>query len=244
MSTPNPTATLIALVCGDPRILQADAGTLITGLRYFAERDAALGRTIVVVDGGQWYQLLKDALVSIPRADIVTMDECHHPGRMVNRALRAVQTDAFSVVAIGAEISTWYANRDAMLNAMLHVTCDQQAMLVAGYRGAAEGRTAANESYLVHQDDQFSSDYPHAWLQMLDLVPMANCLVRTTHARALGGMTEAAALQRLWWWEFTQRSSRVSRIHSLPLQPTRAQSWHHFPLRKICRLRWIKICVR
>jgi hypothetical protein len=54
----------------------------------------------------------------------------------------------------------------------------------------------------VHQNDQFSSDYPHASLQMLDLVPMCNVFVRHALLRRIGGFTEAAVMQRMWWWEF------------------------------------------
>jgi glycosyltransferase involved in cell wall biosynthesis len=219
-------STLLALITGDIALLRELADAFIVALRYFAERDESNMTTIVVIDGASWQAAVGSAVADIPRVKtIVLPKETSLPGVMVNHALPAIRTTAFSVVAIGCEVSTWYANR-----ATLEVAMDESgAPLVAGYRGSAEARTSANESWLVHQEDQFSSDYPHAWLQMCDLVPTANALINTVALRAIGGMSEAPALQRMWWWECTLRMAKGARIHSIPLQPVPTHSWHRYP---------------
>jgi len=129
---------------------------------------------------------------------------------MLNSALDVVVTDWVAVLGIGSEISTWYANL-AEWHKVLSTT---SADMVAGYRSVSEGRSAANESYLVHQNDQFSSDYPHAWLQMLDLVPMSNTMTRrevivkladvadglAAELSSIGSRTRPTTGNHVGWW--------------------------------------------
>ena len=229
MTAQRPGVSTIALLVGDVATLAKPAADMIKALRYFAERDAAAGNIIIVVDGPEWQEWLNhlsDTPATISRTTILTLPNATHlPGLMVNRALALVATDAVGLVAIGTEISTWYANQHDLSNAM----AINSARMVAGYRGSGEARMSPQESWRVHQDDQFSSDYPHAWLQMLDLVPMANALIDTTFIRQLGGFTEAPAMQQMWWWEFTLRASRMETIISLPLQPVPIISWYRYP---------------
>lgn len=223
--------TTIVLLVGDVAKLGARASEMLAALRYFAERDTTENQLILVVDGPQWQGWVNDLQpnpASIARIKVVTMPAATHlPGEMVNRVFAAVTTDLVGFVSIGSEISTWYANLPGLTAAL-----QNQGVLpgmAAGYRGPGEARTAANGSFLVHQDDQFSSDYPHAWLQMLDLVPMSNSLISAKLIRSLGGFSDAAAMQAMWWWEFTLRVSRNQLIVSLPLQPVPMIGWHHFP---------------
>ncbi len=232
MTPPQPTLTTIALLVGDVAALAASATQLLIGLRYFSARDFATecgaGPIIVVVDGPEWRVWLDkqgDLATTIARATFLHLPAATHlPGVMVNRALDLVATESFGIVTIGCEVSTWFANRQGLVDGLR----TNRTLIAAGYRGAGETRSILNESFLVHQDDPFSSAYPHAWLQMLDLVPMSNCVISLALSRMLGGFSEAPALQRMWWWEFTLRAARQHEILSLPLQPVTATSWHHF----------------
>ncbi len=221
--------TTIALMVGDVTTLASSAREMLIALRYFAERDTTGGNIIIVVDGVDWLEWLNcqpESPSTIARTSIVAMTAATHlPGRMVNRALDLVTTGTVGIVAIGCEISTWFANQAALHDAL----SARNTQIAAGYRGQGETRNTKNESFLVHQSDQFSSDYPHAWLQMLDLVPMSNCLVNTAFVRRLGGFSEAREMQSMWWWEFTLRASRYQMIASLSLQPVPATSWHRYP---------------
>ncbi|NJR71743.1 MAG: hypothetical protein HC782_00760 [Gammaproteobacteria bacterium] len=217
-------STLVALIVGDEATYVNEANALLVALNYFAERDTSHSQIIIVVDGADWFARLKELIGAIKNCHVIVMPEVTHlPGRLANKAFEVVDTATFSFVMLGTEISTVYANRDALL---AHCTTTN-ATLVAGYRSAGDGCLTSAQSFLVHQDDQFSSAYPHAWLQMLDLVPMGNMLITTARCRQLGGFTEAKAMQRMWWWEFCLRASRFKEIHSLPLQPVPTIGWHH-----------------
>ncbi len=233
MNLPGPSLTTIVLLVGDVATLGGSAATTLIGLRYFSERDTANGQIIVVVDGPEWRDWLDakvDLTSTIARATFLHLPVTTHlPGMMVNRALDLVATEHFGIVTIGCEVSTWYANHRDLTNGVR----ENGASIAAGYRGPGETRSSGNESFLVHQDDPFSSAYPHAWLQMLDLVPMSNCVISLTLIRTLGRFSEAPALQRMWWWEFTLRAARQHDILSLPLQPVAATSWHHFDFAKL-----------
>jgi glycosyltransferase involved in cell wall biosynthesis len=221
---PTPEITVVVLITGDVTELGPQAKQSLFDLRYYAERDAAQTNIVVVLDGPTWAeQLSPDA--SIKGAHVLMLPvEIEHPGQMLNTALNDVTTDWVAVLGIGSEVSTWYANL-AKWHQVLSTT---NADMVAGYRSVSEGRSAANESFLTHQNDGFSSDYPHAWLQMLDLVPMSNTMMRRELIRQVGGFTEAASLQRMWWWEFCLRVSRSRKIESIPLQPVPGPNWHQF----------------
>jgi glycosyltransferase involved in cell wall biosynthesis len=217
-------STLIALIVGDRDKYANEAEALMVALNYFIARDGADAPVIIVIDGERWFALLESQLSTIKQARVMVMPhETHHPGKLANAALAAVNTAALGFVTLGSEVSTRYANRDALCT---HLSSADAAM-VAGYRSAGDGRSTDDQSYLVHQDDQFSSAYPHAWLQMLDLVPMTNTMMTTAMCRQLGGFTEANVMQRMWWWEFCLRASRYGQIDSLPLQPVPAIGWHH-----------------
>jgi len=221
-------STLIALIVGDETKYASDANALLVALNYFIERDITKAPVIIVIDGPQWFALLESQLNTIKQVCVIVMPQTtDHPGKLANAALVKVNTIALGFVTLGSEISTRYANRDALLSPLLAPLSTSHATMVAGYRSAGDGRAAAHQSYLVHQDDQFSSAYPHAWLQMLDLVPMTNTMVTTTLCRQLGGFTEVSAMQRMWWWEFCLRASRYTQIDSLPLQPVPTIGWHH-----------------
>lgn len=227
--------TTIALIVGDIHALRDEAIRLLRELRYFVELSADVAGEVstssdsvtVAIDGADWRRALPDDLLTAPWLTVVTLEHVTDlPGVLANRAVAAVKTDWVSFCWPGTEISTWYANKAELLTGALV----RNANIIAGYRGAGESRLQAigsTESQLVHPDDGFSSDYPHAWLQMLDLVPMANALVKTDFVRRLG-FTENALLQRCFWWDFTLRASEVTKIESLPLQPIPVESWHRY----------------
>jgi glycosyltransferase involved in cell wall biosynthesis len=219
--------TLVALIVGDRASYATRAKEFLNALNYFVSRDAPHEmRIVIVVDGQAWQDALQSDLQAILHAQIIVMPtETNLPGRMMNAALAEIKTAACGVLSICAEVSTWFANRAALCLG-LGAGLSNNTQMVAGYRGSGEARTASNESYLVHQDDHFSSDYPYAWLQMLDLVPMTNALMCVDLLRRVGGFSEAPSLQRLWWWEFSLRVSRDHHIASLPLQPVPGLSWH------------------
>ncbi|MCE2723411.1 MAG: glycosyltransferase family 4 protein [Burkholderiales bacterium] len=217
--------TVVVLITGQVIALSRAAKQLLFDLRYYAERDQRATQIRVVLDGPHWREQFSTDDLSINRGRVLGLPTAtEHPGQMLNSALDVVVTDWVAVLGIGSEISTWYANL-AEWHKVLSTT---SADMVAGYRSVSEGRSAANESYLVHQNDQFSSDYPHAWLQMLDLVPMSNTMTRREVIRQVGGFTEAESLQRMWWWEFCLRVSRSRKIESIQLQPVPGPNWHQF----------------
>ena len=244
----HPAITTVALIVGDLAALKADAIRLLFELRYFVENRNDPDPIIVVVDGPEWRQLLPDDLLIAPWLTVIVLDTASDlPAALINRALVEIKTEWVSFCWPGTEVSTWYANKNDLLEAGIA----RHANIVAGYRGAGESRLQAvgsTESILVHPDDGFSSDYPRAWLQMLDLVPMANAIVRTAFIRDLGGFTVNPLLQRHFWWVFTLRASAAvagqddkdgegrkgrkgrkgGKIDSLPLQPIPVQSWHRY----------------
>jgi glycosyltransferase involved in cell wall biosynthesis len=71
----------------------------------------------------------------------------------------------------------------------------------------------------------------HGWLQMADLVPMHNCLVRGTVADEVR-FDPSPRLRRSFWWDFTLRLSREGRlVHApAPAAPV-AWDWSAFPFR-------------
>ena len=222
-----PSLTVVVLITGEADRLAAQARQLLFDLRYYAERNPDAVNILIVFDGARWRACFSEEELSIHGAKLTTLAGPHElPGRMLNAVLDEVSTAWLVVLGIGTEISTWYSNLAAWHDAL--VAAPALTPLVAGYRSHTEGRTAANESWLVHQDDQFSSDYPHAWLQMLDLVPMCNSMVRRDFLREIGGFTEAPTLQRMWWWEFCLRASRHRRIASIPMQPVPGPGWHQY----------------
>lgn len=217
--------TVVVLITGQVIALSRAAKQLLFDLRYYAERDQRATQIRVVLDGPHWREQFSTDDLSINRGRVLGLPTAtEHPGQMLNSALDVVVTDWVAVLGIGSEISTWYANL-AEWHKVLSTT---SADMVAGYRSVSEGRSAANESFLTHQNDGFSSDHPHAWLQMLDLVPMSNSMMRRELIRQVGGFTEAASLQRMWWWEFCLRVSRSGKIESIPLQPVPGPNWHQF----------------
>ncbi len=220
-----PVLTLVVLITGDVDRLASDAKQLLFDLRYYAERDALTTRIALVIDGPQWRQKLNDGELAIDGARVTTLDDAtSHPGRMLNAVLDDIHGEWLALMGVGSEVSTWYSNLVAWHDTLAATT----ATMVVGYRSVSEGRAAANESYLVHQDDGFSSDYPHAWLQMLDLVPMGNTMLRRDFLRCMGGFSEAPTLQRMWWWEFCLRASRHHQIESIPMQPVPGPNWHRY----------------
>ncbi|MFM7461602.1 MAG: hypothetical protein ACKO15_12295, partial [Burkholderiales bacterium] len=220
-----PTIGLTVLFVGDVDRLAAQAKQLLFDLRYYAERDAHAIQIQLVVDGPAWRGVLTAEELDIPGAQTVLLDATtDHPGRMANAAVEMIDSGWCAFLGIGSEISTWYANLATWRDILVSTPTDA----ISGYRSASDGRSAANESYLVHQNDQFSSDYPHAWLQMLDLVPMSNTMTRREVIRQVGGFTEAESLQRMWWWEFCLRVSRSRKIESIQLQPVPGPNWHQF----------------
>ena len=219
--------TVVVLITGDADRLVAQARQLLFDLRYYAERNPDAVNILIVFDGARWRACFSEEELSIHGAKLTTLAGPHElPGRMLNAVLDEVSTKWLAVLGIGSEISAWYSNLAAWRDAL--VAAPALTPMVAGYRSHTEGRSAANESWLVHQDDQFSSDYPHAWLQMLDLVPMCNSMVRRDLLRDIGGFTEAPTLQRMWWWEFCLRASRHHRITSIPMQPVPGPGWHQY----------------
>ncbi|MFN5542489.1 MAG: glycosyltransferase family 4 protein [Betaproteobacteria bacterium] len=221
-----PSIGLIVLFTGDISSLLAQAKQLLFDLRYYAERDDRAVEMVLVIDGPAWRDALSADELNIPSAQTVVRETATQlPGVMANAAAELLSASWLAFLGIGSEISTWYSN----LSAWRDILAATSAEAIAGYRSASEGRSAANESYLVHQNDQFSSDYPHAWLQMLDLVPMCNVFVRHALLRRIGGFTEAAVMQRMWWWEFCLRVTRTKPIVSVPMQPVPGPNWHHYP---------------
>ncbi len=231
-----PAITTIALIVGDAAILKAEAIRLLFELRYFVENRRDPDPIIVAIDGPEWRQVLPDDLLIAPWLTVMVLDTASDlPAALINRALVEVKTEWVSFCWPGTEVSTWYANKNDLLEAGIA----RNANIVAGYRGSGENRLQAvgsTESMLVHPDDGFSSDYPRAWLQMLDLVPMANAIVCTAFIRDLGGFTVNPLLQRHFWWDFTLRASaslagkddKGGKIEIVPLQPIPVQSWHRY----------------
>jgi len=232
----SPAITTLALIVGDIAETETEAIRLLRELRYFVERetdghidtDSDSDRIIVVIDGPAWRNVLPTALLTAPWLTVVTLDAASHlPATLINHVIAHISSEWVSFCWPGTEVSTWYANKAGLLQAGR----ERRANIVAGYRGPGESRLQANhsvESFLVHPDDGFSSDYPQAWLQMLDLVPMANALVRTAFIREMGGFTINPQLQRHFWWAFTLRAAAVGKIDSVSLQPIPVKSWHRY----------------
>ncbi len=217
---------LVVLITGDFGRLLTQAKQLLFDLRYYAERNDGAIDMMLAIDGPQWRAQLTDEELNIPGGRTVVLPAAtDHPGKLINATIDLFSAEWVAVLGIGSEVSTWYSNLPAWREALAATTTDA----IAGYRSVSEGRSAANESYLVHQNDQFSSDYPHAWLQMLDLVPMCNTFVRRALLREVGGFSEAAVMQRMWWWEFCLRVSRTRKIASVAMQPVPGSNWHRYP---------------
>jgi glycosyltransferase involved in cell wall biosynthesis len=218
-------ATLIPLV-GDVEILRDDAMQHLRAVRHYAERASAPDQVIVAIDGAAWRDALAAELSPAPWLVVIENESaCGLPARLLNQALAASDAQWVSILPIGAEASTWYANQTALIDA----ANSRHVHFVAGYRGPGERRRWHTQSYLTHPDDGFSPAYPRAWLQMLDLVPMANALMARAWLQSLGGFSEARGLQRTFWWEWCLRAAGVAPIVDVALQPVGARSWHDYP---------------
>ena len=226
-----PAITTVALIVGDMAEVKDEAIRLLRELRYFVENRHDPDPIMVAIDGPAWRSILPDDLLTADWLTVTVLEQTADlPAVLCNHALAQIDTEWVSFCWPGTEVSTWYANKRELLAGGL----ERQANIIVGYRGAGESRLAATdstESMLVHPADGFSSDYPHAWLQMLDLVPMANALLRTDFVRQTG-FTTNPLLQRHFWWDFTLRASAVCKIEGLPLQPIPVQSWHRYQFAK------------
>lgn len=70
------------------------------------------------------------------------------------------------------------------------------------------------------------------WLQMADLVPMHNCLLRREMFGVAGGFDPSPLRQRTFWWDFTLRLSRRAPLVHVPVAPAPAAwEWSAFPFR-------------
>jgi glycosyltransferase involved in cell wall biosynthesis len=222
---PPPSVTLIALLLGDRAALRAPAHKLLAELRYYAERDSFRVDVVIAIDGADWRTEFEDAELGFANArTLVSSNTTNHPGALANQAAQTITSDFVALIGVGSEVSTWYANLPAWGTFMQ----ESPAQMIAGYRSPTDSRLDPAESHLVHQDDPFSSEYPHAWLQMLDLVPMSNTLIPTSQLCQFGGFTEAATMQRLWWWEYCLRISKTEAIRSVALQPVPGPNWHRY----------------
>ncbi len=208
--------------------LEARAKQFLFELAYYSERDVSSDRLLIICDGQAWHDFAKllVAASAITRCEIIATSVVYDlPGLLANHALITVTSASFSLLSIGADVNIWFINKPLLLAAMI----EKKSVVVAGYRGPGESREADHESFLVNQQDGFSSQYPHAWLQMLDLVPTCNTILQTNFVRKMGGFTKAATFQRMWWWEFCLRVTRENAILSVPLQPVPCLGWHRYP---------------
>jgi hypothetical protein len=222
-----PPLTIVVLLTGDLLRLREAARQFLFDLSYYAAREAMGSRgveCILVPDGPKWHEALAGFEIARSRV-LPASTACHHPGVLLNRALHEVHSPWLCVFGLTTEVSTWVGNIDKwdQLLATSH------AVMMAGYRGGVEGRQTTLDTHRVHQSDGFSSDYPHAWLQMLDLVPMSNAMMRTDALRLIGGATEARRMQRMWWWELCLRASYHAPIESHAIDPAPGVDWHTYP---------------
>ncbi len=216
--------TTLVLITGDRSRLHGQAISLLDALRYFAEQGAADSTFHIVIDGPQWQASLPPEKLSFAGAKVtVATQESELPGALIELAMPSVDSPFVSFLWPGVEVSTWFANKEALLAGA------GNAAMICGYRGSGECRQFATQSYLSHPDDGLSPDSPRAWLQMMDLVPMANCLLRRSAWEDLSGFSRAAALQRVFWWEFCLRLTAREPIALLPLQPIPSLGWHQYP---------------
>ncbi len=218
--------TTLVLILGDRKALRDEAVAMLAAIRYFVETRGDNDPIHIVVDGPEWQESIGSEKLAIANATVsVLAQESHLPAELIERGLAETNAEFHSFLWPGVEVSTWFANKAALLAQARN----QNAGLVCGYRGSGERRRFAHQSYLTHPDDGFAPDAPRAWLQMLDLVPMANSVLRRSMWKELGGFSRAPALQRAFWWEFTLRVANRQSIACLPLQPIPSRGWHTFP---------------
>jgi glycosyltransferase involved in cell wall biosynthesis len=224
-----PRVSTIVLITGDIDALRDDAVTLLRAMRWFIEQRPDGDDFQVMIDGPRWQAALPGELLAGERQHRIVLDEaCHLPARLANTALANIDSDFVSFLWPGAEVSTWFANKAELIKA----ADERKANVVAGYRGPGERRELPTQSHLAHADDGLSPDCPRAWLQMLDLAPMANAVVRTAWLKQVGGFSEAALLQRAFWWDFCLRAAADRPIENIPQQPIPVRSWHRFPFER------------
>ena len=217
--------TTLVLIVGDRKVLGDEAAAMLDSIRYFVETRGDTDPIHIVVDGPEWHAGIGAEKFAIANATVSVLDhESHLPAALIERGLAETSAEFHSFLWPGVEVSTWFANKSSLL---AHAK-DRSAGLVCGYRGSGERRRFAHQSYLTHPDDGFSPDAPKAWLQMLDLVPMANCVLRRSLWQELSGFSMASALQRAFWWEFTLRVAGRQSIACLPLQPISSLGWHTY----------------
>ncbi len=223
--------TTLVLIVGDRSRLLEPATNLLDALRYFIGQRSDADSIHIVIDGPAWRAALPDEKLAMTGVKISVLEqETHLPGALIEHALASVESEFLSFLWPGVEVSTWFANKPALLAGI------GRAAMACGYRGSGERRQFATQSFLSHPDDGLSPEAPRAWLQMLDLAPMANCLLRIAACKNLGGFSLAPALQRSFWWEFCLRLTAGEQIVSLPLQPIPSSGWHTYPFTRVLGL--------
>ncbi len=71
---------------------------------------------------------------------------------------------------------------------------------------------------------------PHGWLQMVDGIPMANCLLSARARDEIGGFDHRALLQGHFWWDYVRRLARFHRFHGLAVEPPAVKwAWSDYP---------------
>jgi glycosyltransferase involved in cell wall biosynthesis len=80
--------------------------------------------------------------------------------------------------------------------------------------------------------EEFIHPVQYGCLQMLDCVPMHNCLISRQAIKKYGTFDPSPWLQELFWWDFTRRLSRNGKmIHRPSPDPGTRWSWRDYPFR-------------
>ena len=93
----------------------------------------------------------------------------------------------------------------------------QHCVGVAGHYGQTELTTANSlAAHWLHTladrspDPRYpAANYPASWLEMLDMLPLGNCILNRDALIAAGGFADTAVLQAGFWWDACIRLSRI-----------------------------------
>ena len=224
--------SVLVPVTGDLLRVERPASELLEWIIRSPEAEGDDIEWILVLDGPQWNKVFVSSQWQRLRPNIrltALHSPCGHQGVLLNHGLRVAQGRFVAFAWPGCEM----AGRVGVWKELCREAEDGGDSMVAGFAPDGERQAASSDSWLAHPD-QAIRGYHRGWLQMQNLAPMSNCVVRMRLFETEGAFSPSILLQRFAWWEFTLR---ISRSHPVGMRdslrsPDCRWGWHNYPLNR------------
>lgn len=211
---------LVALT-GLPSELEHQAFALIRDLNRWAA-SAPQHEVILIPDGALWAHIARSAQPPVrvlePTDDVIAM-----PGALFNRGARVATKPCIAFGLVGVNSLAWLLNAERLAASFAAGMTG-----VTGLRGESELRQGALSSHRVRWLDNGFPDpryglaeSPSGWLEMLDLIPIHNCVLSREALLQVGGMSELSP--NGFWWQACVALARRGRLTEVDLAPPKSR---------------------